>query len=60
MTVTEDGVVDGSDAYPLDPTASTNTDPTPTVPPIITLELPSNATLDSILPPLTNHEKSIA
>jgi len=40
-----DGVNDGVDAYPLDPTASTNTDPTPGVAPIITLELPVNAVL---------------
>ena len=40
-----DGVVDGLDAYPLDPTASSNTDPTPTTAPTINLELPTNAVL---------------
>ncbi len=40
-----DGVPDGADTYPLDPTASSNTDPTPGSAPTITLTLPVNATL---------------
>lgn len=40
-----DGVWDGADAYPFDPSASSGSDPTPTVAPVITLELPTNATL---------------
>ena len=40
-----DAVEDGLDAYPLDPTMSTMTDPTPGTAPTITLELPTNAVL---------------
>jgi len=48
-----DGVLDGIDAFPLDPTRwQTPTDPTPGVPPIITLQEPTNAVLQSCNPPV--------
>jgi len=41
-----DGVVDGQDAYPLDPTRSQiQSDPGDSTPPVITLTEPSGATL---------------
>jgi hypothetical protein len=47
-----DGVLDGVDAFPLDPTRSQMPDPTPGVPPLITLQEPTNAQLLSCNPPV--------
>lgn len=48
-----DGVTDGADFFPLDPTRwAQPSDPTPGVPPIISLQEPTNATLLSCTPPV--------
>jgi len=49
-----DGHLDGSDAFPIDPTRWQAPAPTPgdTTPPVITLAEPTNAVLVSVVPPL--------
>ena len=49
----EDGVNDGTDAFPLDPTRSQAPPPDPNdhTPPVINLVEPTNATLISSVPP---------
>jgi hypothetical protein len=54
MTDTDgDGVADGADCFPIDPTRSTcpAADPNDHTPPVITLTEPTNATLTSSIPP---------
>jgi hypothetical protein len=49
----EDGVADGADCFPTDPTRSTCpvADPNDHTPPTITLAEPASATLISVVPP---------